>query len=287
MDPDILKQKDAFPAALIEKLGTHRIDYADQLAYIHSSQSTAMPQSAAGVLLLLHFSETGHTVSKRHGEYCFHLIKRSARVSQPGDLSCPGGMLSPRLDVWLRALLAGGLIPAFTGKAKNYARQRPDAELDAILLFLTGAVREAWEEIRLSPFNIRFLGPLPCHTLVLFRRTIFPLVGLVKRPPRYRPNDEVEKIVEIPLRSFFHEENYARLQVRAVDEIQRTDRNSWEFPCFIHQNAPGDQEVLWGATFNIILKLLEILFDFTLPDIRSRPVVSKTLGLTYLTGSKS
>lgn len=286
MDPEILRQKEPFRQAVIEKLGPLPIDFAAQRAFIHSTQHTSEPYSAAGVLLLLYFRPVGASVRIGQGEYCFQLIKRSARVSQPGDLSCPGGMLAPRLDVLLMPLIVSGIIPVLGGAAKQSARQRPSAEFDALMLFLTGAVREAWEEIRLSPFNVHFLGPLPCHSLILFRRTIFPLVGLVKNMPCYRPNHEVERIVEIPLGAFFQKENYARLQIQAVDEVRRTDQASWEFPCFVQREGDSGQDVLWGATFYIIIRFLEILFDFKLPDIRSHPVITRTLGQTYITGTR-
>ena len=286
MDTAILKQKEPFRQAVVEKLGPLPIDFAEQWDFIHSTRHSSESYSAAGVLLLLYFRQDAASTMIGQGEYCFQLIKRSARVSQPGDLSCPGGMLAPRLDVLLMPLIGYGIIPVLGGAAKQYARQRSSAEFDALMLFLTGAVREAWEEIRLSPFNVQFLGPLPCHSLILFRRTIFPLVGLVKNMPCYRPNHEVERIVEIPLGAFFQKENYARLQIQAVDSIRRGDQTSWEFPCFIQREGDNGQDVLWGATFHIIIRFLEILFDFKLPDISSHPVITRTLGQTYITGTR-
>ena len=287
MDPEILKQKEPFRQAVIDRLGPLPIDFAEQRDFIDSTRRSAERYSAAGVLLLLFFRENAFpSPAGQRGEYCFHLIKRSARVAQPGDLSCPGGMLAPRLDAFLKPLIAGGCVPVLQGDAQRHVRQRRTAESEALMLFLTGALRESWEEIRLSPFNVQFLGPLPCHSLILFRRTIFPLVGLVKNTPRYRPNREVERIVEIPLPAFFQTENYARLQVQAAQDIPQPERASWEFPCFLHQDEANGGEILWGATFHIILRLLDILFDFKLPDIRSNPVITRTLGQTYMTGTK-
>jgi 8-oxo-dGTP pyrophosphatase MutT (NUDIX family) len=286
MDPVILNEKEPFRRAVIENLGRTPIDFTDKWDFIQSGQYTAERYSAAGVLLLLHFREGTASSASAPGEYCFHLIKRSAQVSQPGDLSCPGGMLAPRLDAFLKPLIALGLIPVLGGAAKQYARQRQADTFNTLMLFLTNAVRESWEEIRLSPFNIQFLGPLPCHTLILFKRTIFPLVGLVKNAPSYRLNHEVERIVEIPVKAFFQKENYARYQVEAVDSIRRGDQTSWEFPCFVQREEETGQEILWGATLYIIIRFLEILFDFKLPDIRSNPVISRTLQHSYITGAK-
>ncbi len=269
--------------AVTEKLGRLPVDYAEKLDLIHSTRHTAEPYSAAGVLLLLYFRED---IGAKQGEYYFQLIKRSAQVSQPGDLSCPGGMLAPRLDAFLMPLIASRLISVMDANANKYVHQRDSATLNILMLLLTSAIRESWEEIRLSPFNCQFLGPLPCHSLILFRRTIFPMVVMVKSNPSYRLNREVERIVEIPVKAFFHKENYARLKIKAVDAIRRSDQTTWEFPCFIHREENIGQEVLWGATFHIILRFLEVLFDYTLPDISSNPVISRTLQQTYITGNK-
>jgi 8-oxo-dGTP pyrophosphatase MutT (NUDIX family) len=286
MNPAILEQKESFRQAMIDKLGPLPVDFAEKLDFIHSTQHTSERYSAAGVLLLLHFRKDPASHMSGQGEYCFQLIKRSARISQPGDLSCPGGMLAPFLDAVLKPVIARGLIPVVDGTAKAYIRQRPADTVDALMLLLTSAVREAWEEIRLSPFNIEFLGPLPCHSLILFRRTIFPMVVMVKNTPSYRLNHEVDRIVEIPLKAFFQKENYARYQIKAEDSMRRGDQASWEFPCFIQREGKNGQDVLWGATFHIILHFLETLFDFALPDIRSNPVLSRTLQQSYLTGNK-
>jgi 8-oxo-dGTP pyrophosphatase MutT (NUDIX family) len=286
MDPAILEQKEPFRLAVIEKLGPLPVDFAEKLDFIHSTRHTSERHSAAGVLLLLYFRENIAPSMSGQGEYYFQLIKRSAQVSQPGDLSCPGGMLVPLLDAFLMPLIARGLIPVVGGTAKKYVRQRRADTVDALMLLLASAVRESWEEVRLSPFNIEFLGPLPCHSLILFRRTIFPMVVMVKNTPSYRPNHEVERIVEIPLKAFFQKDNYARYQIKAVDSIKRGDQASWEFPCFIQRGGKNEQDILWGATFHIILHFLEILFNFTLPDIGSNPIISRTLQHTYMTGNK-
>jgi len=286
MDTAILNRKEPFREAVIESLGRIPINFAEKWDFIHSDRNGSEPFAAAGVLLLLYFRRGTGSPENGSGEYCFHLIKRSTQVSQPGDLSCPGGMLSPRLDGFLMPLIAHGLVPVLGGAAKEYARQRQPETFNTLKLFLTNAVRESWEEIRLSPFNVQFLGPLPCHSLILFRRTIFPLVGLVRNNPVYRPNHEVERIIEIPVKAFFREENFARYQLEPADSLRRSALNSSEFPCFVHRESKNAQEILWGATFHIIVRFLEILFDFKLPDLYSSPVVSRTLQNSYIMGSR-
>lgn len=286
MDPILLINKNLFIESVVRKLRQSPIDFTEKMTLIQSSQGTSEPYSAAGVLLLLYYKKEHPDADDKQGEFYFHLIKRSVNVAQPGDLSCPGGMLHPILDGLLRPLLVEGIVPVLKGYPKSSARQRDENTFKTMTLFLANAIRESWEEIRLSPFNIQFLGPLPCHSLILFRRTIFPLVGLVKKEPSYRTNPEVERIVEIPIKSFFQADNYAHYLIETADSIKHSDQTSWQFPCFLHRDEKGRQEILWGATFNIITHFLELLFDFKLPEIRSNPVISRTLQHTYLTGCK-
>jgi 8-oxo-dGTP pyrophosphatase MutT (NUDIX family) len=267
-----------FPAGAIEKLGAHPCDFQETFHRISIGGKTDHRCRAAGVLLPLLFRESS---PGGKGEFVFQLIKRSSRVPQPGDLSLPGGMLHPVLDRILRPLLI--LLPSaiFHGKAREYALRQKSCSFRIITLFLTNALRESWEEIRLSPARVRFLGPLPTYSLTLFRRTIFPLAGFVENPVLPRPNHEVEKVVEIPLSAFFRKESFGCYQIDAPGPI---GRSSLQYPCLIHSDSDGREEVLWGATFHIIVRFLGIVMDYRLPEWRNGRVIVKTLRPDYLTG---
>ncbi len=114
-----------------------------------------------------------------------------------------------------------------------------------IKLFLANAVRESWEETGLSPWNISFLGPLPCYSLFLFRRTIFPLVGFAKKRWNFCPNVEVESIVEIPLMAFLDESNYALYNVETSSEVKTARQRPNGFPvsCRTRQYRQGGDTV--------------------------------------------
>jgi len=266
-----------------ERLGAVPSDFATRFSFIRSTERSSEVHLAAGVLLLLHYRPAG--AAQYSPGFCFQLIKRSARVAQGGDLSCPGGMLDHALDPLLSLLIKTGIVPLLTGKARRYVRQRGRDTYRAITLFLTNAVRESWEELGLNPYNIGFLGPLPCYSLIMFRRTIFPLVGFTKRQWQFRPNREVDKVVEIPLTAFFRQENYGRLRIEASPELGRGE-GPRESPCLIQRDADGKEDVLWGATFNIIMSFLKIVFDFQPPDFSAGPVVKRLLRPEYLTGKR-
>lgn len=277
-DPAIFTDRTGFPAGVIEKLGAHPCDFQETFRRITIGGKTDHRRSAAGVLLPLLFRESS---PGGKGEFVFQLIKRSSRVPQPGDLSLPGGMLHPVLDRLLRPLLI--LMPSaiLRGKARAYALQQKACSFRIITLFLTNALRESWEEIRLSPARVRFLGPLPTYSLTLFRRTIFPLAGFVENPDLPRPNREVEKIVEIPLSAFFRKDFFGCYQ---IDVPGPTGRSSLQYPCLVHWDSDGREEVLWGATFHIIVGFLGIIMDYRLPEWRKGRIIRKNLQSDYLTG---
>ena len=238
-------------------------------------------QTSAGVILLL-----GKGPTRKHfsNEPCLILNKRSSKVRQPGDLCFPGGSIAPRFDAALAAALALPITPL--GRWPYWSRwKRNDlrAARSLALLWATG-LRESLEEMRLNPFGIKFLGPLPPQNLVMFRRRIYPLAAWTHSQKRFFPNWEVEKIIHIPLKALLNPTSYRRyrleMQLPADDQQSTSIR---DFPCFEFQHK-GDREVLWGATFRITVQFLEYIFGFKLPDPTTLPVIEGRLDSTYLSG---
>ena len=152
---------------------------------------------------------------------------------------------------------------------------------------LGNSLREGWEELRLSPFNIEFLGPLPTYSLESCCWTIFPLGGRVRRTWRPKHSWEVEKIVSIPLQVFFQPANYAVYSLEIPKELIAPEiPNPWEFPCLIY-NANGEREILWGATYKIIQTFFRIVFDFSFPSPDSERVIHKALSSNYFSGGQN
>ncbi|MDD5100420.1 MAG: hypothetical protein PHP66_05655 [Syntrophales bacterium] len=276
--PPLFSDRTLFPAFVIDKLGAHPSDFPETFCKILGTGRMNHHRQAAGVLLTLLFRES--TVVGK-GEFVFQLIKRSSCVPQPGDLSFPGGMLHPVLDRLLRLFLIFYPSGILRGKARAYAHRPQSCSFRIITLFLANALRESWEEIRLFPNRVRFLGPLPSYRLTLFRRTIFPLAGFVEVPDMPRLSREVEKIVEIPLSAFFQNDHFGCIQIEAPDP---SGRSSLQYPCLIHTDADGIEEVLWGATFHIIVGFLGILMDYRIPEWMNGRMVRKKLQIDYITG---
>ncbi len=218
-------------------------------------------------------------------EPCLILNKRSMRVKQPGDLCCPGGSLSSRLDPYLAKLLYLPGSPLKRWPYWSLWHEQQQKEAGQLAMLFAASLRESFEEMRLNPLGVKLLGLLPRQQLVMFRRIIYSLVCWIPRQKRFWPNWEVEKVVYIPLRNLLDPKNYARYRLQFEIKPQKVqNQGTGEFPCFIHK----DQDVtenLWGATFRITMAFLDLVFGFKPPELQSLPVVEGTLDANYLTGN--
>lgn len=276
MDETLFRQKKLFPRYVMDKMSTVRVDYKEKNAVIDQSRREGSNHLKAAVVLLLNYKK-----QNGHSEYVFQLIKRSQKVTQGGDIGCPGGMLQPRQDKLLSSLLKKGFLPLMGGRVIRKI-QKEDTETSSLIgLFLTTALREAWEEIGLNPLNIKFLGALPSYSLTMFARTIFPVVCMTRRPFPYRLSSEVEKILEIPVRHFFNSEHYAMLDVE-TSLGENKEPFHYQTPCLVIPDPRGDEDILWGATFNIIHHFLRIISDDTLPEVNASRIKNKVLTIRYL-----
>lgn len=277
MDLTLLRKKDDFPLYVSGQLDRLPIDYCEKHRSIVHSNVHGTDHLEAGVVLLLSYKESG---------YVFHLIKRSDAVTQAGDISCPGGMLEHSTDEMLRHIvLKTGIIRSVDDRMMDDLPNKDADTVSLVTLFLMNALREAWEEIGLSPLNVNFLGALPTYTLAFFPRTIFPVVCLVKDPCDYRLNPEVEKVLEIPLVHFFQNSSYATLEVES--EMGSSDpRYSMQFPCMVITDDCGHEDILWGATFYIVTNFLQLIFGDALPFSKASRTVKKTLSPNYTSGRR-
>ena len=281
MDLTLFQQKYIFPRFVRDKLASVPVDYKEMNFKIDKSRQESSGHLKAAVVLLLNFKNIDGK-----SEYVFQLIKRSDAVSQGGDISCPGGMLQPGRDHFLNFFIKTGILPALHGRQSRHIQSGDKETASLIHLFLTNALREAWEEIGLNPFNIRFLGALPSYSLTLFARTIFPVVCLTRKPFKYRLSPEVEKILEIPLSYFFNGDNYATLNIKTSLE-KDTKTLPYQMPCLTIPDGEGGEDILWGATFNIINNFLRIISDNSLPVPSSSRKFNKVLTANYISAGKT
>jgi hypothetical protein len=212
------------------------------------------------------------------------LNKRSRHVRQPGDLCCPGGGVQPTLDSFLARWLRLPAPPLSRWPKGFWWRRYREKDWIKLALLLAAALREGFEEMRLNPLGIRFLGPMAAQRLVMFRRTIYPLVGWVPRQRLFFPNWEVEKIVRIPLASLLEADNYACCRISFQDIMSGgADIPYRDMPCFVHRDN-GREELLWGATYRLTERFLHIVFGYRPPAVDTLPVVPMRLDNRYLEG---
>ncbi len=277
MDFSLFSQKDKFPQFVSKKLNSVSLDYKDKHEFIANSK-TVPNQLAAGIVLLINYRSI-----QNGSQYVFQLIKRSSTVTQAGDISCPGGILHQRLDRIISHLLKTGIIPNINGHNFKSSQFRDNKTASLIRLFLTTALREAWEEVGLNPFNVKFLGALPCYSLSFLARTIFPVVCLTEKPFQYKLSSEVDKILEVPVSYFFDHSNYATLEIKTA-ATNDPEHLLYQMPCLVIPDDVGGEEVLWGATFNIITNFLRIISDDGLPAPSSSRTIDKVLTDNYIKG---
>ncbi len=221
-------------------------------------------------------------------EPCLILNKRSQQVKQPGDLCCPGGGISMRLDRILASLLRYPGSPLQRWLPWSRWKREHPSRSKALALLLAASLREAWEEMRLNPLRVSFLGFLPAQRLVMFDRVIYPMVGWAADLQRLKPNWEVERIVPIPLRRLLNLQYYGRFRPMMTPKNSNNSQplRRQDFPCFTHQEEDQGRELLWGATYRITQDFLKLVFRFSAPESVALPVVNGHLDAAYLNGSR-
>jgi hypothetical protein len=238
------------------------------------------PAVSSVLFLLGNYSQNG-----KSPEASIVLNKRSKKVTQSGDLCFPGGGITPWLDYHLAKIMAFPGLPLSDWPYWSLWKKNRPEEARWLSLMMAISLRESFEEMRLNPLGVKFLGPLPSHRLRMFKKEIYPMVGWGSYQKRFFPNGEVDKIVIVPLRLLLNPDNYVRFRMSYPLKVkQKLNRDFDEFPCFIFQNQK-EKEILWGVTFRIVMAFISLVFGFKMPDMDSLDVVSAVLRENYLGNS--
>ncbi len=266
-----------FKELVAKKLGDFQPNFLGRHEEIEKEKKNGVRHFTSGVILLIHFSENG----KAPG---FVLTKRSKRVVQPGDLSCPGGHIS-FIDRLHGFFIKKGLSPLVRGMGLEAWREsRVGGEKRIAADYLACALRETAEETGLPMRRIDYLGSLPPYGLMSFRRVIFPSVGAISGDLKERLNWEVERIVSVKIDEMLDPENYFWIDFDVPEDLKKaSNREKWKFPALLIDDAEG-REILWGATFYIILSFMWIVFNFSIPEIPQDKVIKKEIPENYFTG---
>lgn len=249
---------------IIKRLAETELGYGQEKAYICGQEQGGVRWKEAGVLALLRETEkAGDDLSR----YAFVLNKRSQNVPQPGDLCFPGGHPHPLADRMIARFLIPFVLPMRNDPAFREAARRDPATRNIMRFFLANALRESWEEMRLSPSRVEFLGALPAYRMVTRTRIIYPAVGLIGPDAPVTTGREIEKNVLLPIKELFDHQNYGTYTLSLTGRYAAAfGASSVDVPCFLVREPGGGSEVLWGATLKIILQFLAVVFDFTPPS---------------------
>jgi hypothetical protein len=236
---------------------------------------------ASSVLLLLAPQSPAPNVAP---EISLILTKRSRQVRQAGDLCCPGGAVQPLLDAVLARMLFFPYSPLSRWPFWPALRSLEPVQARQLARIFATGLRESWEEMRLNPVRVRFLGVLPQQRLVLFPRVIHPLVVWVERQKRFFPSWEVDRIVSIPLRELLNPINYCRYRLYTAPHlVDRFRQEVQDFPCVVHREEMHS-EILWGVTYWMVTEFLQLVFGFSPPDVSNQPFVPGLLDEGYING---
>ena len=147
------------------------------------------------------------------GEIFTCLTKRTSSMKyHPGQISFPGGKIEP-------------------GENSQ-----------------TTALREAEEEVGISPDKVSILGRLSELYIPVSRFSISPFVGWIDHEPEFILNtDESEKLILFPV------EQFAKEQVIDFIELE-TVTGPLEVPYY-----PFDGEIVWGATAMIMAEFFDLV----------------------------
>lgn len=115
--------------------------------------------------------------------------------------------------------------------------------------YQTTALREAWEEVGIQPSSVEIIKELTKVYIPPSNFWVHPFFGYTKKIPDFvRQEEEVEKIIEVPIRKLLDEENVIskKLSTSYAENI--------EVPSF-----KLNSYVVWGATAMMLSELKVLL----------------------------
>jgi len=125
----------------------------------------------------------------------------------------------------------------------------PGGRVDGDETIEEAALREAHEEVGLDPGSVELLGRLTPIHIPVSEYNLFPVVGVVRRRPRWTPDPrEVDRVLEVPVERLADRERLTwERRVRPWGELD------------IPYLALPDGLRLWGATAMILAEYLEMV----------------------------
>ncbi len=130
------------------------------------------------------------------------------------------------------------------------------------------AIREAREEINLSPNQVTILGELD-DFCTMTGYSIHPVVGHVSPPYDYQiEKTEVAEVFTVPL-DFFKDPAHFEEKIMPFGD--------WQYAVYYFRT---NTHTIWGATAHIVVNFFEAALNFPMPaTLRKRPTPEQLLAL--------
>ncbi len=132
----------------------------------------------------------------------------------------------------------------------SHQRSFPGGKQEMDETLVQTALREAKEEVGISPETVEIIGRLSSLYIPPSNFLVYPFVGILnEEKANFTKQDyEVESILEIPISFFLDEKN------RTQATINPTSTTSYNVPAFDFEG-----HIIWGATAIMLSELIEIL----------------------------
>ncbi len=112
----------------------------------------------------------------------------------------------------------------------------------------TTALRESFEELQINSNEVEIIGKLSKLYIPPSNFDVYPFVGYTLQRPVFKPNQEVQRIIEVRFTDLVNPVNFQ------YKKIKHRNGKKVETPCFY-----VNKEIIWGATAMIVNELLTII----------------------------
>ena len=186
----------------------YRFNLLQHVDSCHNYQHNSPLKSAAVLIALVN---NGPTDEMNAGGLQVLLTKRASHLKHhPSQISFPGGKVEPT--------------------DKN---------------LIHTALREAQEEIGLSPDAVSIVGQLPTYEIISGYQ-VTPIVAVIESPQNYQKDvNEVDEIFQVPLQHFLQPQNH-----KSIISYRNGHHHNVHFFPYKHYN-------IWGATAAMLKDLVD------------------------------
>ena len=130
------------------------------------------------------------------------------------------------------------------------------------------ALREAHEEIGLDPIRVRILGRMD-NLWTITNYLVTPIIGVIQWPfPIQLEETEVSRVFSIPLDWLADPKNH-EIKYRSIPGLYAKVLNKDTHPVIYFQ--PYEDELLWGVSAEITVRLINILYNIKKAGDFDRP----------------